>query len=65
MEKLDFEQMETINGGVDCNAVNSKKTAALALGITVIGLFTGGIGAIILGPSAVGLAAAAYICIGK
>jgi len=58
--ELSFEEMSKINGGFNCDNVNSSATLWLGLGLTLVSFVP--FGALITGPSAVGLAAAAIMC---
>ena len=60
MKKMNFEQMEEIKGGVDCDKVNSRETAILAF-VFGLGTFTG-IGALIFGPTTIAIGAAMIYC---
>jgi len=60
MKKMDFEQMENLQGG-SCDALNSKAVKTVEL-VACVGSFCGPIGALIFGPTALGLAIGEYIC---
>ena len=57
LKLLSFEEMQVIEGGVtSCAGLSFACGAGLAVSI-----FTGGLGAILFGPSTVGLCAGAYV----
>jgi len=64
MKTMNLEQMEVINGGLDCQKVNSRATLILTACLTFAAL-AGGPVTWILAPSALGLNAAAIACWGK
>jgi len=61
--ELSIEEMCKINGGLTCSKVNSLPTLWVGLGLTLVSFVP--FGALITGPSAVGLAVAAIACYGK
>jgi len=62
MKTLTIEEMELITGGVNCSEEAVEQRDWLALGFGVASLVTGGVGAIIFGPSSLGLAVANIMC---
>jgi len=65
MKKMNFEQMENLQGGsTGCDALNSPAVKTIALIASVVSCF-GPIGLAIGGPTSLGLAAGAVICAAK
>ena len=61
METLNFEQMENLQGGNGCDALNSPAVKTIALIAGVVSCF-GPVGLAIGGPTALGLSVGAVIC---